>query len=292
MCKQHTCKLDKNYLYKVRCTEIDYIEFKIKMIDLKLFISAITSTIAVTAIISSQQHNLSNYSQLQNDSYEQASEAERVRLNLISKIPSFGYDNLLADWSVLQFLQYLGNYEAREKTGFALLPKFLEIIVEKDPLFTEAQFMISPMVSLKAGKPEETVSLLNKSLAKLSPIIYGEDNDKIHKPNFLWIYKAIDEILFLGDTKLAQQSYTKAAEWSKLLGDSTRANSALQAVKFLNDDPNSKVVQVGAWFTVWTSTSDAEIRLLAQRNIERLGGKLEIHEDGRVFAHPPQEKES
>ena len=262
------------------------------MFNRKFFISLTICVLAVTSVVNSQKKYLSKIGELSLENYQQREQASKARLNLLSKIPSFGFSNLLADLAALEFMGYLGNDEERLQTGYSLLPEFLEIIVNHDPRFTEAQFMISPMVSLKAGTPEETVSLLNKSLSKLSPIINSDDRDKLHKPNYLWIYKAIDEILFLGDTKSARKSYQKAAEWSQLLGDSTRENSALQSIKFLEQDPDSKTVQVGAWFTVWTGTSDKEIRTLAKQNIERLGGRLEITEDGRVYAHPPKENNS
>lgn len=226
------------------------------------------------------------------DTYRAEEQAELAKLNLFIKAPSLGFDNLISSYTMLKFINYFGDEEARQQIGYDLNSKYLETIVEKDPMFTKAQFIISPMVTLKQGNPEETVALLDKSLSKLSPIIHSQDSDKIYKPNFLWVQKAIDELLFLGDAEAATESYKMAAEWSSILGDTTREKSARQTVEFLSKNPNSKQVQVGAWFSVWVGAPDEETREIARANIESLGGELKIYDDGRVQAIPPQENNS
>ncbi|MEL6496138.1 MAG: hypothetical protein AAFQ41_13605, partial [Cyanobacteria bacterium J06623_7] len=86
-----------------------------------------------------------------------------------------------------------------------------------------------------------------------------------------------------------EESLRTASRWSALIGDKTREESTLKTANFLAQDPNSTTVQVGAWYTVWVGAPDIETRNMAQQNIERLGGRLEITEDGRAIAYPPQE---
>lgn len=251
--------------------------------NISTFLLILTSLIGTIGL---QQKSLKTITKA-NENVQQHLQQERIEqanLELIAKMPSFGFDNLIADWTVFKFLQYFGNEEARRNTDYSLSPKYFRILVDRDPNFTRAYFRLAPAVTLKAGRPEETVSILEEGLSQISPERY--------RANYLWIYKAIDELLFLGDTQAAIKSFQTAAEWSSIINDTPREESARRTAQFLANDPDSKTVQVGAWFTVWTGAPDIETRNLAQQNIERLGGRLEIREDGRVFAHPPQEEKS
>ena len=255
--------------------------------------TAILGLGCIAGIIQSQKSYLAKLDKIKDIStYQTEAKAELAQLNLLIKTPAFGFDNLISDYAFLKFINYFGNEDARLQIGYSLTSKYLETIIAKDPMHTEAQFIISPMVTLKEGNPQKTISLLEKSLTKLSPIINSEDRDKLYKPNFLWVYKGIDELLFLNDAKAATESYLKAAEWSSILGDDTRAESTSQMAEYLAKDPDNKTVQVGAWFNVWNSAPDAETKNLAQQNIERLGGRLEITDDGRAIAYPPKEENS
>ena len=248
------------------------------------FSSWIVALAAIASIVQMQKSNLTNIaeSKLDYESYIKAESVERANISLLATMPSFGFNNLIADWAVLRFLQYFGDTEARQATDYSLSTEFFKTVVKHDPNFTSAYFRLAPAVTLKAARPEETVSILEEGLSQISPERY--------RANYLWVYKAIDELLFLGDTQAAIKSFQTAAEWSSMINDTPREESARRTAQFLANDPDSKTVQVGAWFTVWTGAPDIETRNLAQQNIERLGGRLEIREDGRVFAHPPQEE--
>ena len=244
------------------------------------FLLILTSSIG---IISLQQKNIKKITNAKENvqQYLEQDKIEKASLTLLAKTPSFGFDNLIADWTVFKFLQYFGNGEARSNTDYSLSPEYFRILVDRDPNFTKAYFRLAPAVTLKAARPEETVSIIEEGLSQISPERY--------RANYLWVYKAIDELLFLGDTQAAIKSFQTAAEWSSIINDTPREQSAKRTAQFLANDPKNKTVQVGAWFNVWTSAPDIETRNLAQRNIERLGGRLEITEDGRVIAYPPQE---
>ena len=45
--------------------------------------------------------------------YAQESRLENSQVQLLKNIPSFGFDNMLANWSMLQFIQYYGDEDAR-----------------------------------------------------------------------------------------------------------------------------------------------------------------------------------
>jgi hypothetical protein len=56
---------------------------------------------------------------------------EQVQLELLGKMPTFGFDNLIADWVFLKFLQYFGDDEARQLTSYQLSPEYFEVIKAK-----------------------------------------------------------------------------------------------------------------------------------------------------------------
>ena len=218
--------------------------------------------------------------ELGTDKYLKAVEAEEIQLSFLEKAPSFGFDNLVANQSMLRFLQYVGDSKARKKTGYGLSSKYLELIAEKDPRFAEAYIMISPASSVFAGTPHKTVALMDKGLEYLTP--------DIPRAYVVWLYKGVDEILFIGDLEKARNSYKKAAEWATIAGDERIANAAEATAKFLSNNPDPRQAQVGAWFTVWTNTREKSVRNFAESEIKRLGGKLTVYPDGRVEAQPPK----
>ena len=245
----------------------------------------ILSVISVScffSIVNLQNSRVEQLSQNKSDTeiYFKQHKAEDLQLSLLNKMPAFGFDNLLANSTMLRFLQYFGDGEARKHTGYTLSSDYLEVIANKDPRFATAYLVISPASSMFGGHPDKTVSLMEKGLEKLSP--------DIPNAHFVWLYKGIDEILYIGDLEKAQKSYEKAAEWAKIAGDEKIAESASNTAKFLATKPDIKQAQVGAWLVVWTSAKDDLTRDFAQRKIEELGGTLVVEPDGRVVAKPPK----
>lgn len=213
--------------------------------------------------------------------YRQESRLENAQVELLKNIPSFGFDNMLANWAMLQFIQYYGDGDARRETGYGLSPDFMEIVTKNDPKFVRAYLMMSVASSVNAGKPERTIEIMNKGLAKLSPDI----NDAY----FVWLYKGVDELLFLGDITAAKKSNQMAADWAKIAGNEFIEKSARGTVKFLETNPDSRAPRVGAWMLVWINSQDEETRRLAKENIEKLGGKLVVVNNNQVMAIPPKD---
>lgn len=213
--------------------------------------------------------------------YKKEEKIEKVNLELLERLPSFGFDNLVANWTMLGFIQYYGDGEARKYTGYSLSPDYLEVTTKNDPRFISAYLIMSPASSINAGRPKRTVALMQQGLKQLSP----------HIPNayFIWLYKGIDELLFLGDIEAAKQSYLMAANWAKIAGDNNIAIAAQNTVQFLSTNPDSKKAQVGAWFMVFVNSTDRETRQLAKNKIEELGGTLIVEPDGEIYALPPKQ---
>ncbi|WP_375329361.1 hypothetical protein [Microcystis sp. BLCC-F210] len=236
----------------------------------------------IIAIVEMQQEKVKTLTKekLLERNYRQESSRENSQVQLLKNIPSFGFNNMLANWSMLQFIQYYGDGDARRETGYGLSPDFMEIVTKNDPKFVRAYLMMSVASSLNAGKPEKTVEIMNKGLSKLTP--------DVTDAYFIWLYKGVDELLFLGDIPAAKKSNQMAADWAKIAGNEFIEKSARGTVKFLETNPDSRAPRVGAWMLVWLNSQDEETRRLAKENIEKLGGKLVVV-NNQVMAIPPKD---
>jgi hypothetical protein len=209
---------------------------------------------------------------------------ENLRLNLLEQTPAFGFDNLLADWVFLNFLQYFGDDNARLQTGYELSPEYFNIIIARDPRFLEVYIPLSTSISLYAAQPRQSVALMEKGLQSMTP-------KSPPKSYYVWRQKGIDELLFLGDAEAARQSFEKAAEWASLYSDpESQSVAALsrQTAAFLARNPLSKSAQIRAWSMILTNVTDERARQRAIIEIEKLGGQVIITPQGAVKIQLPQ----
>ena len=209
---------------------------------------------------------------------QQAVDKENLRLNLLQKTPTFGFNNLVANWTFLNFLQYFGDDEARKVTGYNLNPKYFEIIINRDPRFLGAYISLSNSISMYAAMPEKSVALMTQGLKSMSPQFPPQSY-------YVWRYKAIDELLFLGDAQAARQSFEKAAEWASAYSDQESknvANISRKTAAFLARNPKSKTAQVAAWTMILSNTTDPRTQKIAIDRIEALGGKVFMTPEGKV----------
>jgi hypothetical protein len=253
----------------------------------KALVTPTVICLCATALISLQLPKL-NAQKQQTDKaeYLKQEELEKLRLSLIKKIPTFGFNNLLADWVFLNFMQYFGDGLARQQTGYSLSPDYFEIVVDRDPRFINAYLYLSPATSLFAGRPDRSVALFEKGLQSISP-------ETAPKAYFLWLYKGIDELLFLGDYQAAQRSYKIAAQWASISQEKNSdkvAARARETAQFLVKNPRSVQARIGAWVTVLSNAHDNATRELAIQNIKKLGGKVTITPDGTLQIKGPVEK--
>ncbi|HEY9861851.1 MAG TPA: hypothetical protein V6D16_20295 [Candidatus Obscuribacterales bacterium] len=207
---------------------------------------------------------------------EREAVAEKLRLNLLENLPTFGFSNLLADWVFLNFLQYFGDNEARAKTGYALSPEYFEVILSRHPYFLDGYFFLSGSTSLFAGMPERSVDIMNRSLQYLSPKVPP-------KAYYVWRYKGTDELLFLGDAKAAQHSFEMAANWASTYTDTESqsiARVSQRTAQFLARNPRSKFAQVATWSQVLSNATDDRTRQIAVERIRALGGDVVVGADG------------
>jgi hypothetical protein len=211
---------------------------------------------------------------------------EETRLNLLKQLPTFGFDNIVADWTFLGFAQYFGDDEARKNTGYSLSPKYFEIILKHDPRFVSAYLALSTSTSMYAALPETSVEITQQGLKQLSP--WDPANSY-----YIWRYKAIDELLFLADSQAAKNSFQSAANWAKKHPDPESQQSAFiseKTAKFLSKNPNSKNAQISAWVMVLQNGVDPETQKRAIKGIEKLGGKVVKTAEGQNKVLFPQKE--
>jgi tetratricopeptide (TPR) repeat protein len=256
----------------------------------KKLVAPIITLLCTGAIASLQFSKLAQVTQQANQTqsraeYLQASTQEKASLAFMKKLPALGFDNLVADWAFLRFLQYFGDGKARQQTNYLLSPEYFEIIVDRDPLFLKPYLFLSTSTSLYAGKAQRTVALMNQGLKVLSPQINPD-------AYFVWLYKATDELLFLGNTQAAKNSYEQAIQWAKANGNpESQRIAALTArtVQFLARNPDSKQAQVNAWLMVLSNAVDDKTHQDAINKIKSLGGQITFTPDGTIRVQMPKQ---
>ncbi len=211
---------------------------------------------------------------------------EEVRLQLWRRMPSFGFNNLLANWVFLQFAQYFGDDPVRDQTGYGLSPKYFEIIVDRDPKFLGAYVPLSTSISLYAAQPEKSIALMDQGLKSMTP-------QNPPRSYSVWRLKAIDQLLFLGDGVGAKNSFLTSAAWASTYPDTESqalAAASQQTAQFLAKNPQSKNAQVMAWTMVLSNVPDERTKKIAKQRLESLGAKLIINPDGSISVlSPPQD---
>jgi len=217
-----------------------------------------------------------------------AEEQEATRLRFLQKLPTFGFNNLLADWVFLNFLQYDGDMDVRRQTGYGLSPAYFDIITRLDPRFLGIYLFLSGSVSYQAGQPEAAIQLMKRGTEALSP--------KINPLSFqIWRLMGIDQLILLGDIPGSIHSHEMAAQWVQGTPYQKLTPVFQQAADFLRTDPNSVLVRLQAWTDVYAQAlafKDQDTQARAKREIAALGGEL-VEKEGRigfVLKEPIQQK--
>jgi hypothetical protein len=185
----------------------------------------------------------------------------------------------------LQFIQYFGDTEARNVTGYSVVTDYFETVIERDPNFVRSHLVMSSANSLFAVEPEKTIELINKALKTVKP-------NTPYYPFFLWTYKATDEILFLGDLKAAKDSYTMAANWTELRQDELGQELSRryqQTIQFLGTNPDPTQAQFGAWLSILSSSQDRKTQDYVLNKLKSLGAEITIDANGKLQIKPPSQ---
>ena len=214
---------------------------------------------------------------------QQEAQQEALRLKMLKTIPSFGFDNLIADWTFINFLQYFGDDEAREVTGYNLSQDYFDIVTQRDPRWADIYLFLSTAISFYQGKPETAVNLMERGTRALSPQIHPQ-------AWIVWRTKGLDELLLLGDIPDSIRSHEMAADWVEETPEGPKWAPMFRAtVDYLRRDPDSVPVRFTAWNTVYTQTTDKLVRQRAKQALVKLGAQVQKDKDGKEsFILPPR----
>jgi hypothetical protein len=181
-----------------------------------------------------------------------AQEQEQARLiNWQKQSAYFGFDNLQADLSYLNFVQYFGDKSARETIGYKLVPDYFSTVSSIDPRFTQAHLRLAIANSMYAGNPEKTIAFMEQILQSVDP--------KSAQAEYLWTSKGLDELLFMGDKQAAIGSYNMAANWADLTKGDRVDKIEIKDLELALESTNEidlKEAQIFAWSSVLVNIKD------------------------------------
>lgn len=241
-------------------------------------LSSISPFIALVGIVilQSQQYKKSVV-KLNNADYL-AQEQEQARLiDWQKQTTHLNFNNLKADWSYLDFVQYFGDANARETIGYKLVPEYFETIASIDPHFTTAHLNLAIANSMYAGYPEKTIALTEQVLKSVDP--------KSPDAAFLWTSKGLDELLFMGDKKAAIESYKMAAKWQSLTNTKRPDGLTIQDLELALKDTNEidlKQAQIRAWSSVLVYVKDLPRQREIMDKISSLKAELSVLEQANT----------
>ncbi|MDF0552257.1 hypothetical protein [Kamptonema sp. UHCC 0994] len=216
-------------------------------------------------------------------SLSQVQEQEALRLQLAKVSPTFGFDNLIADWTFLKFIQYFGDSEVRSQTGYALNTPYFDIITMRDPRWVDIYPFLSTAISYYLGKPEIAVSMMDRGTDALSPQIDPQAWR-------VWRFKGLDQFLLLGDIPGAIRSHEMAADWALGTPDEKVSPVLRQTAEFLKRDPDSTFIRFQAWSAVYYEATDKLVRQRAKSALLSLGARMQKGEDGNLRFFLPSDK--
>ena len=221
---------------------------------------------------------------------EESQREEAVRLSLLNRSPSFGFDNVMANWVFLNLVQYDGDSETRKQVGYPLAPMYFDTITRLDPRFVSSYIFLSGIMSYQMGKPEDAIALMTRGTDALTP-----QNDP--RAFLVWRLKGLDQLLMLGDAASAAKSYDQAGDWALQSTDAeTRQTGPIfkQTAEFLRTDPSNKTLLLWSWTTIFDQaivTRDEKTQERARKKLLEIGA-IERRDDRNkpYFTLPPQPK--
>lgn len=248
---------------------------------LRPLLGSVIAIASLTGVVFIQRSQLTRPSLWSSDP-KQAEQQEAVKLRLLKQLPTFGFKNLVADWTFLNFLHYYGDNEVRAKTGYALSSQYFDIITRLDPRFVDIYLFLSGSISYQLGEPRVAVQFMDRGTAALSPQITP-------KAFQVWRFKGLDQLLLLGDVPGSIHSHEMAAKWVQGTPYQALAPLFEQTAAFLRRDPNSVPVRFQAWLSIYyqaAAVRDKTTQERAKQEILALGGQMSLKDGEVVFALP------
>jgi hypothetical protein len=193
-------------------------------------------------------------------------------LSVGKSLPSFGYRNLLADLLWLRFVQYYGDVQARERTGYRYSYEYLNLITDRDPRFEKAYLFANLAVTYQMVRTDLSEKLLLKGIAH---------NPKSYQ---IWQARGFLHFLYTGDLPKAAYAFRKNAG----LAVSQEGNAKQQWANYwINiarsiELPNvdTRYTRRKIWEEIFNSALDRQTRRMALVYLNTLG--VRVDQDGHL----------
>lgn len=176
--------------------------------------------------------------------------AEAIRLCAL------GYDQLLADWYWLTFVQYVGDTDGRARDGFADADRYLDIIVGLDPHFIKAYWFAAFIVGSEQHNPKRAQHFIDRGI--------DANVDNWYLP----FIAGINQYLNAHDEVAAAKYYRMAAKYPDAPKWVGRQADALEA------RIPSLFKQINTWANVFNLTEDVMIKEKARLILIDLNRKV------------------
>lgn len=165
---------------------------------------------------------------------------------------SLGYDQLLADCWWLAFIQYYGDNKARLKDHYRLAYKYLDLVTQLDPKFSQPYWFSAFAVGSEYGRPDLADRLIARGL-------HANQDDW-----YLPFIAGINQYLFAHNEPAAAKYYRMAAKFPnapKWLGP--QAN-------ILEAHGPSLLKEINTWANIYLSTRDELVKKEAAGKLKEL----------------------
>ena len=81
------------------------------------------------------------------------------------KMLSLGFEQLLADFYWLSFIQYVGDSEARAQDRYADAEKYVDIVAGLDPKFLKVYYFSAFIIGSEQHRPDLAAEIIDRGIA-------------------------------------------------------------------------------------------------------------------------------
>jgi hypothetical protein len=205
------------------------------------------------------------------------------QLGMLKKVPKFGFNNMVANVALIDFMGYFGNQKVRDIDGYSLGFDYFDVVIKQDPRFFLSYYFLAATGSSYLADPGRSISIMNEGFQSIKPT-------SPKNSYYLWRLKATDELLFMGDAPAAQLSMETSANWANQIGDEEAqrvAKNSQDFARYLARNPDSKQARFRSWVGILNTAIDDSARKLAVTKIRELGGKVELDAERKLKITPP-----
>lgn len=168
------------------------------------------------------------------------------------KMLSLGFDQLLADFYWLCFVQYMGDTEARKIDHYADAEKYADIVASLDPKFLKVYYFSAFIIGSEQHRPDLAAEIIDRGIAA------NQDNW------YLPFIAGINQYLYAHDEVRAAKYYRMAAKFPdapKWLG---------RQAEILEAKIPSLIKETNVWDSIYRSSSDSVVRERARAKLATL----------------------